>query len=400
MATNLPPNTFFRSAAPIHDEEDDGYMIGYHLQYQLYHMLVNVVFLSSMDPGGNGYYNSTKAEDKLLQKYEAATLSFQDGPDVESAMMEREEAVYEEIRNWAEELCLPTFLELARTSTYEVKAPESTSLFQYLHPQVINLQITTQGDDELRVIRYGHDRPPPWPDSVRQTLFPLTTSILTSSDDENDIPSYSPEQITVVELAAVPKVVVQGLEGEQIMCFKSNTRDDVFTKEYTSLKKIKDAGIDSLRVPRLRGLVTEAGGVVGLLLEFIEPSYSTLSAAMGEENAYYAPGMKPEKPSQNRKLKWARQIQQTVFQLHDIDIVWGDIKPDNILIDKEDNAWVLDFGGGWTVGWVDEGSADTKEGDLQGLEKIMEYLGGVVDDDNFKPEEPEEPDSNLLPDSS
>jgi hypothetical protein len=96
------------------------------------------------------------------------------------------------------------------------------------------------------------------------------------------------------------------------MCCKPNTRDNVITKEYTRLKKIKDAGLDSLRVPRLRGLVTEEGGVIGLLLEFIEPSYSTLSAAMGEEHAYYAPGVKPEKPSQNRKTKWARQIQQTV----------------------------------------------------------------------------------------
>jgi hypothetical protein len=126
MATNLPL-TPLRSAAPIHDEDGDGYMIGYHLQYKLYNKLVNIVFLSSVDPGGE-YFNSSKAEDKLLQKYDAATLSFQDGPDVESAVMEREEAVYEEIRNWAEELCLPTFLELAGTSAH-VKAPESTSLF-------------------------------------------------------------------------------------------------------------------------------------------------------------------------------------------------------------------------------------------------------------------------------
>jgi hypothetical protein len=201
--------------------------------------------------------------------------------------------VYEEIRDWVEELCLPTFLEIAGTAAL-VKAPKSKTLFQYLYPEVVNLQIATQDDEELRVIRYSNDHPPPWPESVKQTLFTLTKSILTSSDYGDDIPSYSPQQIILVEAAAFPKVVIE--ERGQILCCKPNTRDYLTTKEYTRLKKIKDARLDSLRVPSLKGLVTEEGGVIGLLLEFIEPSYSTLSAAMGEEHAYHAPGVTPEKP--------------------------------------------------------------------------------------------------------
>jgi tRNA A-37 threonylcarbamoyl transferase component Bud32 len=364
----------FLSLTQIYDEDGTFYLIGYHLQYECHNKLVNIVFLSSASPVDDEYFNSVKAEDKLLQKYDTATTSSQDGPDVESAVMEREEAVYQEIRDWVEELCRPTFLELAKTHV------KRTSLFQYLHPEVVNVQIATQDDGELRVIRYSNDHPP-WPDSVQQNSFTLTKSILPSSD----LPSYSPKQITLVEVAGIqiviPIVVVE--EGGQIMCCKPCLFDSATETEYTKLKKIKDAGLDSLRVPSLRGLVTEEGGVIGLLMEFIEPSYSTLSAAMGEENAYYAPAVKPKKPAQDRKTKWARQIQQTVHQLHDIGVVWGDVKPDNILIDREDNAWVLDFGGGCTKGWVDKDLAETKEGDLQGLEKMLKYLG-VVDDDESK----------------
>ena len=52
-----------------------------------------------------------------------------------------------------------------------------------------------------------------------------------------------------------------------------------------------------------------------------------------------------------------------------------DGKASNIVIDKEQNAWLIDFGGGWTEGWVDEELADSVEGDNQAVVRISEFLG-------------------------
>lgn len=75
------------------------------------------------------------------------------------------------------------------------------------------------------------------------------------------------------------------------------------------------------------------------------------------------------------RAKWATQIRQCVGRLHELNITWGGIKTDNVLIDDNGDAVVLDFGGGNTHGCVDEEMYGTLEGDLQGLEKIMKALG-------------------------
>jgi len=85
------------------------------------------------------------------------------------------------------------------------------------------------------------------------------------------------------------------------------------------------------------------------------------------------------------RQRWAAQIRETVEQLHDAGLVWGDAHLGNVLIDKNDDAWLLiGYGGGYTWpctpgsrwGWVgvDKELADTKEGDLQAVERIVECL--------------------------
>lgn len=74
------------------------------------------------------------------------------------------------------------------------------------------------------------------------------------------------------------------------------------------------------------------------------------------------------------KNRWAEQIQHTIAALHQAGIIRGDAKPDNILIDAHGDAWVIDFGGGRTEGWVDADKAGTVDGDLQGLERILKFI--------------------------
>lgn len=63
-------------------------------------------------------------------------------------------------------------------------------------------------------------------------------------------------------------------------------------------------------------------------------------------------------------------------KLHKIWIVWGDVKPDNVLVNAEDDAVVIDFGGGFAPKWVDQALENTKDGDDQGVSRIKNNLEG------------------------
>ncbi|KAF4417527.1 Serine/threonine-protein kinase PKH1 [Fusarium austroafricanum] len=143
--------------------------------------------------------------------------------------------------------------------------------------------------------------------------------------------------------------------------------DKQFLKnELDTYRKIDGAQLDNMvRISCLHGLVRNNDRVIfGLLLTYIDCECVTLSCAV-------QPGTQVA-----QREKWAAQIQEIVGQLHDAGIVWGDAKPDNILIDVNEDAWVIDFGGGYTEGWVPKSLAGTMEGDRIALEKIVEYIRG------------------------
>jgi hypothetical protein len=54
--------------------------------------------------------------------------------------------------------------------------------------------------------------------------------------------------------------------------------------------------------------------------------------------------------------------------------LYGDAKAANVLVDTYMDAWIIDFRGGFTEGWVQREKAGTVEGDTQGLAKIVDYI--------------------------
>ena len=72
--------------------------------------------------------------------------------------------------------------------------------------------------------------------------------------------------------------------------------------------------------------------------------------------------MRAETPFDLRK-RWDMQVIRTLDCLYEADIIWGDVKRANVLIDVNENAWLIDFGGGYTRGWVEKSHMETIEGD-------------------------------------
>lgn len=45
-----------------------------------------------------------------------------------------------------------------------------------------------------------------------------------------------------------------------------------------------------------------------------------------------------------------------------------------MLIDANEDAYLINFGGGYTKGWAEKEKLNSIEGDIQGLEHIRQYL--------------------------
>ncbi len=185
-----------------------------------------------------------------------------------------------------------------------------------------------------------------------------------------ELPVYSSRDVQVLEVflsgGAVSRIQVN---SQRHFC-KVRPRgliDENLEHELLILRKIEQSRPSSampIRIPRLLGLVkhAEKGHIIGMLCEWIPPAARSLK------------DIDIRTTSRATRVKWAMQIRQTVDQLHKLGLVWGDAKPRNMVIGEDGNAWLVDFGGGWTNGWVDQELVDTVEGDEQAVGKIMSLL--------------------------
>jgi len=189
---------------------------------------------------------------------------------------------------------------------------------------------------------------------------------------DSELPQYSSQEIQVLESFVGSGTVNRVLAGgREMLCKAQRTGllDPKLERELVSLQTIKASSTESrsVRTPALIGYVKHAenGHVIGLLREWVVPG-----VAGGRLD-----DVCDSTTSTERREKWAAQIRETVDQLHEMGLVWGDGKPSNVIIDSEDDAWLIDLAGGWTDRWVDREVADTVEGDEHAVRNIIKFLG-------------------------
>lgn len=190
------------------------------------------------------------------------------------------------------------------------------------------------------------------------------------------LPRYSAHRIQIIgeisDGGATTYLVTVDGQDKQYLCKarRDGLRSPSLKQEIDCLQKILQAssslegGMSRFRVPALKGFVEhpENGIIVGFLREWI-PSKHNLGGTRSQALA----------SPRHIRQRWAGQTKRTVKALHAIGVVWGDAKPDNIVIDLNEDAWVIDLGGGWSNGWVDASLQGTIEGDEQGVSRIIEY---------------------------
>jgi hypothetical protein len=127
------------------------------------------------------------------------------------------------------------------------------------------------------------------------------------------------------------------------------------------------------RICRLHGLVVDTLGphrmqkrVVGMLLNYIHPKRRGILGTL-QYVAY-------EGSSRKNLRRWAHELERQLSDLHGAGCIWGDAKPENVLVDINDNVWIIDFGRGYTRGWVEKDLECTQGGDLAAMRKIRQWL--------------------------
>lgn len=174
--------------------------------------------------------------------------------------------------------------------------------------------------------------------------------------------------------------------GQKTLCFfKTFGCGAYITLEKESeahLRVMRSSLAPNARVVRLYGLVAVDGRIAGLLLTNIDHGRYTNGPLFEDCLLHVRIAL---------RQRWVKQIRETVEQLHDAGLVWGDAKAENVMIDTNDDAWLIDLGEGYTRGRVGKDKAGTKEGDPQGLAKILEHLSNeeyesYSDHDSFQSE--------------
>ncbi|KAH6714133.1 kinase-like domain-containing protein [Leptodontidium sp. MPI-SDFR-AT-0119] len=256
-----------------------------------------------------------------------------------------------------------------------------TTLLEYYDPETYVFELFNEGGI-LKANELAFDPKIFGDASPKVAIIENAESRLSSSREVPRDVIVSRSALPTVPLVPASQLVrAAGLDSvEEMMCEilrivrKVNTTDEFFFKSgdkrhgfqreveiLAKLQKISEHDV-SIRTSRIVGLVNWDGQeslLMGMLLERIDGM--TLHDAMLDASVA-------------ERRRWMDQIDETVERLHKYGIVWGDVKPDNVMIGPSGDAILIDFGGGCTLEYVEMELQETKEGDLQGLKKLRSRL--------------------------
>ncbi|GAM82519.1 hypothetical protein ANO11243_005010 [Dothideomycetidae sp. 11243] len=264
-------------------------------------------------------------------------------------------------------------------------------LSEYLRPLALAFRLIDSGKESLLAVPYEGD----FKDILQPIYHTLTLSDLDSALQSyqpgkiqlsiDDVPLFKDSEISIEDTDGPDDIydaprAVQPFVTQCKMAFKSGFSLESFQREvctYLILRhrhrhqhqhQLPDTNV---RIPALLGLVQNAITleISGILTQWID------GARMMEDL------WTDSTPRMDLRSKWEQQISQTVSALHAVDLVWGDVAPKNVLIDSREDAWVIDFGGGfstpWTEReWLDENYECTIAGDIKGLARLKAFLQG------------------------
>jgi tRNA A-37 threonylcarbamoyl transferase component Bud32 len=255
---------------------------------------------------------------------------------------------------WALTPCLPLFEKLSST--------QMVTLQDYFQSKVYHFDLGVVNHELV-----------PLP-SAQQTEIPQPGIRLPDEILEITLnwPSYLPSSIDLVISSAESEVCPNSskvlINGKTTCFFKPYFAHDadLAVRELQTYFCITNSRFDlqDINIPQVHGIVRDDKGLIlGLLLSYIDCNYVTLACA--------------SEPATDLSLKrrWVDQVFHAVTQLHNRGIVWGDAKPENVLIDANNDAWIVDFGGRCTDAFVNGGpSIGTFEGDIRGLAELVNFV--------------------------
>lgn len=397
--------------------------VGMKFSYNIHGKRIAVLFSHDAPPEYDQRETSVPAE--YIDRYDQAGW-WLDGETESTNPEKRLEALTEEMEQVIRDICYDMLMELAGPAPEKVllrkgtgsgdevfaeqssahNIPPSRTLHEYMYPDTFVVQVVSQ-DEQLKGIRRD-DVPPP----TRWPAHPKVSAL--ENEAKAKVPVYTPSQIRIIKSFMFhPWILLVSTPDEKLLCCKlSSIHPGAFEREYSILRKMYDAGCinEILHVPQLKGLVRTDGGhgeegIVGLLMDHVDTECYELTFHLAPQLPAISAKNKDistedlndndliPKIDSHRREKWSSQIQSTLHQLHALDIVWGDAKTANILLDRNDDLWMIDFGGGGTPGWFDKKLMGTKQGDLQALERILDEIRGkrrVWRSDQPQPMEAEE----------